>query len=80
MVKMPNKCVIDTNVPLTANEATDTDGIINLDFLNCVINCVEVIENIKQQGGLILDAGDEIFTEYRHKLNLSGQPGVGDVL
>ncbi|MFM8394695.1 MAG: hypothetical protein ACKOB4_12305 [Acidobacteriota bacterium] len=27
---------------------------------------------------MIIDAGDEIFDEYRHLLSMKGQPGVGD--
>ena len=31
-----------------------------------------------RSGGLVIDAGDEIFDEYRQQLSMKGQPGVGD--
>lgn len=30
-----------------------------------------------KHGGLVLDAGNEIFDEYRKQLSLRGQPGIG---
>ncbi|MCF7972806.1 MAG: hypothetical protein K9N55_03215 [Phycisphaerae bacterium] len=74
---MPPKCVVDTNVPKTANRAQDPDGIPD-ELTTCVLNCVEAIEYIVKKGGLVIDSGDEIFTEYRHQLRMEGQPGVGD--
>jgi hypothetical protein len=39
---------------------------------------VEAVEHVVKNGGLVLDAGNEIFDEYRQQLSLKGQPGVGD--
>ncbi len=77
MINMPEKCVVDTNVPKTANLASDPAGI-GIDLAGCVMACVESIEHVVKKGGLVLDAADEIFDEYRRQLSMSGQPGVGD--
>jgi hypothetical protein len=67
--------VIDTNVPVTANLATQGDADIPAD---CISACVQYIKHITQNGGLVLDDGGEIFEEYRRRLSLRGQPGQGD--
>jgi len=77
MSELPRKCVVDTNVPKTANMATDPLKIVD-ELTHCVLACVKAIEHVIEKGGLVLDAGDEIFTEYRHQLSMKGQPGVGD--
>lgn len=71
------KFVVDTNVPKIANLSNDPVSITE-DLSDCVTACIEMIEHIKEKGGLVLDDGDEIYDEYRKQLNLSGQPGVGD--
>ena len=71
------KRIVDTNVPATANLAVDVNSIDDA-LLPCVLACVEAIEQVVDQGGLVIDAGDEIFDEYRANLSMSGQPGVGD--
>jgi hypothetical protein len=77
MSKFPKKCVVDTNVPKVANLYVDFDQA-PLELQSCILICVEVIEYITNNGGLVLDAGDEIFSEYCGQLSLSGQPGIGD--
>lgn len=77
MSSLPQQCLVDTNVPKTANLATDA-GAIATDLVPCVLSCVEAIEHVIRQGELVLDAGDEIFDEYRRQLSMRGQPGVGD--
>lgn len=75
-MSLPRKCIVDTNVPVIANEALNPDSDKNAD---CILACVEAIEHVQNTVNcLILDAGDEIFTEYRRNLSLSGQPGAGD--
>jgi hypothetical protein len=69
--------IVDTNVPATANLAVDPVSI-DADKLACVLACVEAIEDVVNRGGLVIDAGDEIFDEYRANLSMAGQPGVGD--
>ncbi|BBZ56608.1 hypothetical protein [Mycolicibacterium phocaicum] len=64
--------VIDTNVPLVvklpeghSRELRDA--------------CEEMLENIiDDRIPVVTDAGGEIFEEYSHQLDLSGQPSLGD--
>ena len=72
-----DKWIIDTNVPVNANRATSSEAIPEAQ-LACVMACVELIDRVVNDGGLVIDAGDEIFDEYRQNLALKGQPGVGD--
>ncbi|MCY4613984.1 MAG: hypothetical protein OXB94_10255 [Nitrospira sp.] len=74
---LKNKCLVDTNVPKTANLATQHDP--NSDVSDdCVLACIGAVEHIIRKRGLVIDAGDEIFDEYRQQLSMKGQPGVGD--
>ncbi|MBW7876124.1 MAG: hypothetical protein H3C47_09065 [Candidatus Cloacimonetes bacterium] len=76
-MSLPEKCIVDTNVPKTANLVTqhDTDSDIPK---KCVLACVEAIEHTIKTKGLIMDQNGEIFHEYLNQLSSSGQPGVGD--
>lgn len=76
-MNLPSKCLVDTNVPKTANLAQNPDKIPD-ELTECVLACVEAIEHVIKKGGLVIDAGDEIFDEYRQQLSMKGQPGVGD--
>jgi hypothetical protein len=62
-------CVVDTNVPLTANSGVDP---------KCVLACVGAIRALMQSGHIVIDDKFRIISEYKHKLSPSGQPGVGD--
>ena len=73
-----NKCLVDTNVPITANLAVKPDDIPD-ELANCVSSCVKTIQHILKNGGLVLDEGNEIFREYLDHLSLGGQPGLGDI-
>lgn len=76
-MNLPKKCLVDTNVPKTANLATQPDP--DSDIADaCVLACIEAVEHVIKKRGLIIDAGDEIFDEYRQQLSMKGQPGVGD--
>lgn len=70
------KRIVDTNVAITANRALDPTVV--RDEIDCISACVEAIAAITTKGGLVLDAGDEIYDEYRRNLSLSGSPGQGD--
>ena len=72
------KCLVDTNVPVTANRAV-SPGDIPKELANCVCSCVETIQHILKNGGLVMDEGNEIFREYLDHLSLGGQPGLGNV-
>jgi len=76
-MNLPKKCLVDTNVPKTANLATQSGAGSDVPYA-CVLACVEAIEHITKNRGLVIDAGDDIFDEYRQQLSMSGQPGVGD--
>lgn len=75
--KKSTTVVIDTNVPKTANLAVDPMSI-SEDLILCVQQCVNSINKVIENGGLVLDDGNKIFNEYRGELSMSGQPGVGD--
>lgn len=77
MSRLPKKCLLDTNVPINANRAINPLDIPD-DLAGCVLSCVEAVEHVVNKGGLVVDSGGEIFAEYRNKLLMSGQPGVGD--
>ena len=68
-----DKYVVDTNVPITANCVPDTEVSAEL-----VLACVEHIEQIVNNGGLVLDREGEIFNEYSDNLSAQGQLGVGN--
>lgn len=65
--------VVDTNVPITANEKADHSG------LECVLACVDALEKIHRAGKVVPDDGGLILDEYMRNLSLSGQPGAGDL-
>jgi hypothetical protein len=77
MSGLPPKCIVDTNVPKTANLALDP-GTIPQELTGCILKCIEAIEHIINRRCLVMDAGDEIFNEYRKELLMKGQPGMGD--
>jgi hypothetical protein len=77
MSSLPKKFVVDTNVPKTANLAINPEEIPD-DLTSCVWACIEAIDHIVKKGGLVIDSGDEIFTEYRKQLSMRGRPGIGD--
>lgn len=76
-MSLPKTCLVDTNVPKTANLSTQPDPASDVPSA-CVLACIEAIEHVIKKRGLIIDTGDEIFDEYRQQLSMKGQPGVGD--
>lgn len=76
-MSLPKKCLVDTNVPKVANLATQPDPDSDIPEA-CVLACINAVEHVIKKRGLIVDAGDEIFNEYRQQLSMKGQPGVGD--
>lgn len=73
----PKLCVVDTNVAKTANLAIQPDPKSDVPD-ECILACIEAVEHVINKKGLVIDAGDEIFNEYRQQLSMKGQPGVGD--
>ncbi len=72
-MKLPKWYLIDTNVPILAN------GTENPDWFNVADQCVDLLMQVTNQGGLVLDDDDRIFDEYRDNLRLAGAPGLGDM-
>jgi hypothetical protein len=62
-------CVVDTNVPLTANGGEDP---------MCKLACVEALTALMRSGHIVIDDQFRIIKEYMHKLSPSGEPGIGD--
>ncbi len=78
-MSLPKKCVVDTNVPKTANLALQWELDRDSDVpYACVLACVKAVEHVIKKRCLIIDARDEICSEYRRQLAIKGQPGVGD--
>jgi hypothetical protein len=68
---------IDVNMLKTANLASSTGSNSNVP-MSSIFECVSLMGQITQRGGLVIDEGGEIFREYIRNLPQSGQPGVGD--
>lgn len=64
--------VVDTNVAVVANgrsRQADRD---------CVLACVDALDELIREGMIVLDEGSLILNEYRRNLRPSGEPGFGD--
>lgn len=68
----PKRCVVDTNVPVTANGANADASI------QCVSASAKALQAVMTSGHVFIDDGGRIVTEYRHNLSAKGQPGPGD--
>ena len=66
------KVVIDVNVPMVANkQSPQADE-------QCIKKCVKALEEVYKNGKVFLDNGGRILKEYKNRLRLKGQPGLGD--
>lgn len=72
MSGLPLRCVVDTNVPMTANRANPGAS------PNCVTNCAKALQAVMSGGHVFVDDGGRIVAEYRSNLSARGQPGPGD--
>lgn len=72
-MKLPAKCVVDTNVATTSNGANDDAS------PACVAACAKAIQRVMKKGEVFIDDGNRIVDEYRKNLHAQGQPGPGDV-
>jgi hypothetical protein len=68
----PQFCIVDTNVALAANGNSEQCS------NKLAATCVDLLLQIKASGKIALDPADRIVSEYRNKLNPSGQQGVGN--
>ncbi len=73
MTDAPVRCVIDTNVPATANGSNDAVP------ATCVAASARALQAVMRRGHVFVDDGGRIVDEYRANLSARGQPGPGDV-
>lgn len=73
MTAVPLWCVIDTNVPVTANGSNDSAP------ATCVAASARALQAVMEGGHVFVDDGGRIVEEYRANLDPRGQPGPGDV-
>ena len=73
MSKLPSKCLVDTNVPMIANLATQLDPDSDVpDY--CIRESRLHIENITEKGCcLVIDDAGEIFQEYSVSTSMIGK-------
>lgn len=72
MKQTPLRCVIDTNVPATANAANPGAP------ARCVSASAKALAAVMKRGRVFVDAEGQIVAEYRANLRATGQPGPGD--
>jgi len=72
MKATPLRCVVDTNVPATANAANPSAPV------ECVAASAKALEAVMKRGHVFVDAEGQIMMEYRANLRATGQPGPGD--
>ena len=71
MTRKSKPAVVDTNVPIVANQKGGED-------LACAANCATALHAITRAGLLVIDDEELIFKEYKRHLSFAGQPGAGD--
>ncbi|MBE2268304.1 MAG: hypothetical protein IAE80_08740 [Anaerolinea sp.] len=64
--------IVDTNVAIVANKKADHAS------PECVVACIERLEQLMDMDTLVLDDQWCILREYMDYLHSEGQPGVGD--
>lgn len=72
-----SRWVVDTNVPIVANGASDPVDAA-APSLECRLVAVSFLKNLNEAGVVLLDHAGAIQEEYRRYLSPRGQPGVGD--
>jgi hypothetical protein len=70
--KPADRCVVDTNVAMTANGANEGAP------PSCVAASAKALQTIMRSGHVFIDDGGRIVDEYRRNLRATGQPGPGD--
>jgi len=83
-MKFPNKCIVDTNIPIIANQIEHPDFDLDSDINDeIILECINAIEFVRSNNALVLDNDDEIFNQYRsyfskHLQSRYGNYGAGD--
>jgi hypothetical protein len=67
------KAIIDTNVLISTN-GRDCPQV----TLKCLEETRKFLQGFIKEGVIVLDNQWLILTEYKHKVNSTGQPGIGD--
>ncbi len=67
------RAIIDTNVLIAAN-GRDCPQVTP----QCRLNSSQYLRNFQVQGIIVIDNRWLILNEYKHKVNQTGQPGIGD--
>lgn len=75
MKNPPDKCLIDTNVPIVTTHATQFSKHEELSD-KCIAACVEAIEHIVKNGILVVDEGGEIISEYLNQFAKREEPDL----
>lgn len=73
MKRAPKRCVIDTNVAVTAN------GMHGAATAECITASARSLKEVMESGHLFIDDARRIIDEYTDNLNSRGQRGPGDV-
>lgn len=68
---------MDTNIPKMVNRYLNTEELSKEETI-CALACTNVVKHVKSKGGLVLDTGNEILTEYTKQLSVKGKPGKVD--
>ena len=69
----PTRCIVDTNVATTANDANVGAS------STCAAACARALLAVMASGHVFVDDGGRIVDEYRRNLSARGQPGPGDI-
>lgn len=67
----PERCVVDTNVAVTADGRNDTAT------AACMAASARVLNEVMTKGHLFIDADREIIDEYQRNLAVGGEPKAG---
>ena len=67
------RCVVDTNVPVTANGRNEAAS------PECVLACVRALQTITTRGHLFVDDRRRIIEEYQKNLSPYADPRAGNV-
>ncbi|MHC6204081.1 hypothetical protein ACYULU_12915 [Breznakiellaceae bacterium SP9] len=76
-MKLPAKCIVDTNVPIVANLVRHPDPASNVD-LDLILACINAVEHVKEKNALVLDSEDIIFNQYRDNLSKTAAESFGN--
>ncbi|MBI4667587.1 MAG: hypothetical protein HY747_00110 [Elusimicrobia bacterium] len=68
-----NAFVVDVNVAIVANGNKSPQA-----DMDCISACASALQDIVENGAIVLDNGMRILKEYQQYLIPAGQPGLGD--